>query len=61
MTATAQLFLGASALGLVASSAEVAHAELSLSNLRVQGITVVDNIYVGFADLGRNYTILVDF
>jgi hypothetical protein len=43
------------------SFGEPADAELLLSNLRVQGITVVDDIYVGFADLGRNYTILVDF
>ena len=61
MTPQTQLFLGAMALGLVTSSVGAAHAELLLSNLRVQGITVVDDVYVGFADLGRNYTILVDF
>ena len=48
-------------LGLVALFGKPADAELLLSNLRVQGITVVDDIYVGFPDLGRNYTILVDF
>ena len=61
MTAKAKLFVVGLALGLVASSGVPAHAELLLSNLRVQGITVVDEIYVGFPDLGRNYTILVDF
>ena len=61
MTVKAKAVLGALALGFIASFAEPAHAQLLLSNLRVQGITVVDDSYVGFADLGRNYTILVDF
>ena len=61
MMAKAKLFVGTVAFGLLASLGASAHAELLLSNLRVQGITVVDGIYVGFADLGRNYTILVDF
>ena len=61
MTTKAQVVLGALALGLVASSGGPAHAQLLLSNLRVEGIAVVDGTYVGFADLGRNYTILVDF
>ena len=61
MTTKAQIFLGALALCVVTFSASAVRAELLLSNLRVQGITVVDDIYVGFPDLGRNYTILVDF
>jgi hypothetical protein len=61
MTAPAKVLRVALALGLLVWSGGPAHAELFLSNLRVEGITLVDDIYVGFADLGRNYTILVDF
>ena len=61
MTAKAKLLLSALALVLVTSVGSPAHAQLLLANLRVQGIAVVDDLYVGFADLGRNYTILVDF
>jgi hypothetical protein len=61
MTATAKVLLAALVTSLAVSFGEPADAELLLSNLRVQGITVVDDIYVGFADLGRNYTVLVDF
>jgi hypothetical protein len=61
MTAKTLFLFAALALAFVASSGKPAYAELALSNLRVQGIVVVDNIYVSFADPGRNYTILVDF
>ena len=61
MTAKAGLLLTALALGLVASSGVPAHAELFLSNLRFEGIAVADDVYIGFTDLGRDYTIRVDF
>lgn len=61
MTSKVKLLLAALALALVASFGVPAHAQLVVSNMRVQGIAIVDGIYVGFADLGRNYTILVDF
>ena len=49
------------AIVAVTLCAAPATAEPLLSNMRFEGIAIVDSTYIGFADLGRDYTILVDF